>query len=334
MSKQTNPTLIGAFVVGAVALIAVAVALFGGSELFRETTKYVTYFDRSVKGLRVGSNVLFRGVRIGYVTDIRIVGDIDTLEFGIPVVFEVLPDAVSLIQEGRVLGSAAERDAIDVDRLIKAGLRAQLNSESLITGQLVIELDLLPETEPVFRGISPPYPEIPSIPSDIQQAIEDLRRFVTEVQSSVDVPEVLANLQNIAAGLDRIINSEEVERIFTGVERFVNSDDTQALTADLRVAVRDLRITLADTRNLVNNADTEVKGLAQKLDPVLQDLDAAIVEGGKVLADLDNQIGAESEVNYELINTLTEIQRAARSLRALTEYLERHPEAFLRGKTE
>lgn len=334
MSKQTNPTLIGAFVIGAVVLIAVGVALFGGSELFRETTRYVTYFDRSVKGLRVGSNVLFRGVRIGYVTEIRIVGDIDTLEFGIPVIFEVLPNAVSLIKEGRFLGPASEREAIDLDRLIDAGLRAQLNSESLITGQLVIELDLLPETEPVFRGISPPYPEIPSIPSDIQQAIEDVRRFVTEVQSSVDVPEVLANLQNIAAGLDRIINSEEVERIFTGVERFVNSDDTQALTADLRVAVRDLRTTLADTRNLVNNADTEVQGLAQKLDPVLQDLDAAIVEGSKILADLDNQIGAESEVNYELINTLTEIQRAARSLRALTEYLERHPEAFLRGKTE
>ncbi len=186
----------------------------------------------------------------------------------------------------------------------------------------------------MFRGISPPYPEIPSIPSDIQQAIEDVRRFVTEVQSSVDVPEVLANLQNIAAGLDRIINSEEVERIFTGVERFVNSDDTQALTADLRAAIRDLRTTLADTRTLVNNAGAEVTGLAEKLDPVLEDLDAAIAQGAKVLADLDNQIGAESEVNHELINTLSEIQRAARSFRALTEYLERNPESLLRGKRD
>ncbi len=334
MSERTNPTLIGAFVIGAVALTAAAVALFGGAEMFKETTKYVTYFDRSVKGLRIGSNVLFRGVRIGYVTDIRIVGDIDTLDFGIPVIFEVLPDAVSLIRGGQMLGAAEEREAIDLDRLIEAGLRAQLNSESLITGQLVIELDLLPDTPAVFRGISPPYPEIPSIPSDIQQAIEDVRRFVTEVQSSVDVPEVLANLQNVAAGVDRIINSEEVERIFTGVERFVNSDDTQALTADLRVAVRDLRTTLADTRTLVNNAGAEVTGLAEKLDPVLEDLDAAIAEGAKVLADLDNQIGAESEVNHELINTLSEIQRAARSFRALTEYLERNPESLLRGKRD
>lgn len=332
MSKQTNPTLIGAFVVGAVALIAVAVALFGGSELFKDTQKYVTYFDRSVNGLRVGSNVLFKGVRIGYVTEIRIVGDVDTLEFGIPVIFEILPDAVTMMSGGRDLGRRAQREEVDLDTLIGAGLRAQLNSESLITGQLVVELDLAPDTEAVFRGINPPYPEVPSIPSDIQQAIEDAKRFVSEIQSSVDVREVMHNLQNIAAGIDRIVNSEEVEDTLAGLDRFINSDDTQALTSDLRLVLDDLRTTLGDARRLVNNADGELVELAERIDPTLQSLEDAIDEGNRVLQSLNKQIGAESETNYELVSTLNEIQRAARSLRSLLDYLGEHPEAVLRGK--
>jgi paraquat-inducible protein B len=335
MSKQTNPTLIGAFVIGAVALIAIAVALFGGTELFKETAKYVTYFDRSVKGLRIGSNVLFKGVRIGYVTDIRVVGDIDTLEFGIPVIFEILPDAVTLIEGGTEIGPiAAASDAIDLPRLIDAGLRAQLNSESLITGQLLIELDLVPGTPAVFRGINPPYPEVPSIPSDIQQALEDARRFISEVQSSVDVREVLANLQNVIAGLDRIVNSEEVENSVAGIERFVNARETQTLTASLQGAIGDLRGTLKQLRSAVEGAETGIGELAQQVEPTLRNLDEAVDEGARLLTKLGNQVGAESEVQYELVNTLTEIQSAARSLRNLLEYLERNPEALVKGRKE
>jgi paraquat-inducible protein B len=334
MSKQTNPTLIGAFVVGAVALIALSVALFGGAEFFKNKSRYVTYFDRSVKGLRVGSNVLFKGVRIGYVTDISVVGDVDTLDIGIPVVFEVLPNAVTLMQGDRSLGTLEERDALDLDRLIEAGLRAQLNSESLITGQLVIELDLVADTEAVFRGQNTAYPEIPSIPSDIQQALEDVRRFAREIQTSVDIREVMSNLQNILAGVDRIVNSEEVEQIVTGVESFINSTDTQELTLVLRRAGEDLRLVMGDARKLVNDADTEVVGLAGKLDPTLTNLDAAIAEGNKVLEGLNRQIGTDSETQYELVNTLNEIQGAARALRVLLEYLEQHPESIVRGKQE
>lgn len=332
MSTRSSPTLIGAFVVGAVALIAVAVALFGGTELFQETRRYVTYFDRSVKGLRVGSNVLFKGVRIGYVTDIKVVGDIDTLQFGIPVVFEVVPEAVRLVQGERDLGSLASRSQIDLGRLIDAGLRAQLNSESFVTGQLVIELDIAPEQPAVFRGINPDYPEIPSIPSDIQQALEDLRRFVRQVQSSVDVEGVMQNLQSLVAGLERIVNSDEVARTVAGIEQFVNSEDTQSLTADLRLAVGELRAAIDDARSLIDNADGELSGLAERIDPALRGLEEAIAEGGRVLEGLNRQIGAESEVNYELVSTLNEIQQAARALRGLLDYLDRHPEAILRGK--
>jgi len=308
--------------------------LFGGSEILKKKQRYVTYFDRSVKGLRVGSNVLFKGVRIGYVTDIRLFADIDTLEFGIPVIFEVLPEAVTLVQGNEVVGTSADRKPIDLQRLINAGLRAQLNSESFVTGQLLIELDLIPDSPIVLRGLSSEYPEIPSIPSDIQQAIEDVQRFIQEVQTSVDVRQVMANLQNLVAGLDRIVNSEEVEKSIVGIERFINSEDTQELTMVLRAAGEDLRSTLGDARSLIANADIEVQEVAEKLDPTLNSLEEAISKATRILSDLDRQIGAESEIHYELINTLTEIQGAARSWRVFLEYLEHNPEALLKGKKE
>ena len=80
MSKKSNPTVIGAFVVGAVVLLAVGVSLFGGAQLFAPKSIVVTYFEGSVKGLRIGSNVLFRGVRVGFVSDIQLMGDAESLE--------------------------------------------------------------------------------------------------------------------------------------------------------------------------------------------------------------------------------------------------------------
>jgi paraquat-inducible protein B len=341
MSKQTNPTLIGAFVIGAAALIALAVVLFGGTELLKTKQRYVTYFDRSVKGLRVGSNVLFKGVRIGYVTDIKLIGDVDTLEFGIPVTFEVLPEAVTLVQGGHIIGTSKELEKIDLERMVEAGLRAQLNSESFVTGQLLIELDLVPDSPAVMSGQQNKYPEIPSIPSDIQQAIEDLQRFFQQVQSSVDVRQVMENLQNIAAGLDRIVNSEEVERAVEGLERFINADDTQSLSAELQAAIDDFRKTMTDFRattadfgRFAVSADSELREIVGELEPVLRNLDEAVDDGANVLRNLNKQLGAESEINHELIITLNEVQRAARSLRTLLQYLEQNPEALLKGKKE
>jgi len=334
MSKQSSPTLIGAFVIGAIALIATAIVLFGGTELFQDKQQYVTYFDRSVKGLRIGSNVLFKGVRIGYVTDIRLVGDTDSLEFLIPVTFEVLPDAVSIIRGDQDLGSLTDHEQINLQRMIEAGLRAQLHSESFVTGQLLIELDLVPGTPAVFRGQATGIQEIPSIPSNIQLAIEDARNIISDIQSSVDIRQLMKKFDSILTGVDRIVNSDEVTDSLAGINRIVNAESAQELTNVLHAAVTDLRTVLTETRLLIEHTDTEVQGLAKHLSPALQNLDSAITDASKVMREISSQIGAESETNHELLSTLNEIQNAARSLRILLEYIEQHPEAVLKGKKE
>ncbi len=91
MSKKANPTMVGMFVIGAVALVVAAVLIVAGDTLLQDRRQFVAVFEGSVKGLRVGANVMFRGVRVGYVTDINVVLDEDQDYFFVPVVFETIP---------------------------------------------------------------------------------------------------------------------------------------------------------------------------------------------------------------------------------------------------
>lgn len=331
MSKKANPTVIGAFIIGAVILIAIATALFGGAELLAARTKAVSYFPDSVKGLRVGSNVQARGVRVGYVTDIQLLGDIDTLETQVQVTMEIFPEAFQLTRGGTLIGTVAESN-LSIQNIVDAGLRAQLNVESFVTGQLLVELDFKPETAPLFRSEDAPYTEIPTIPSDIAQVLENVQRFVAGLQESVDIDILMQDIANTVAGLNQIVNSEDLEQIVSGLNALINAEDTQRLTENLQKAVVDLRATLNDTRSFVNTTGDGLGELKTSLVPVIANLDNTLQKTQQVMSAARSQLGTDSETSYELVNTLKEVQSAARSLRLLTEYLEQHPESLIRGK--
>jgi paraquat-inducible protein B len=331
MSKKTNPTLIGGFVVAAVVLIAGAFSLLGGSELFQQRVQYVTYFDGSVKGLRVGANVLFRGVRVGYVTDISLVGDADTLEFVTPVTIRVLPDTLTITRYGRPLGREVT-ETLDMEDLIAEGLRAQLGVESFVTGQLLVELDFQPDTQPVFRGINPAYQEIPSVSSSIREVFNSVQGMFTEFSESIDVRQLGRDLQSAIAGVDKLANSEDLRRVIAGLDQLVNSDDTQAVTADLRAGIEGVRIAAADTRRLISNVEDELGPIADELGSSLELLDGTLSAGQQALVAATDQIRGDSEIAVELSRTLAEVRDAARSLRVFLDYLEQNPEALLRGK--
>ena len=148
-------------------LAAGAFAVFGGAQIFAEKNGYVAVFDEPTNGLRVGANVLLNGVRIGYVSDIDLIIDSVNFETDTRVTLEVLPEDI-LMRSGDYL--TAEFEPIDHDVLIyDAGLRATLAIERFVTGQLRVELQLRPKTAPIMRAVDPPYPEIPTITSNIQE---------------------------------------------------------------------------------------------------------------------------------------------------------------------
>lgn len=176
MSKSANKTLIGAFVVGATALLLLAIAVFGSGKLFQTTSRYVLFFDGSISGLSVGSPVLFRGVPVGRVVEIRLTGDLDNLVFQTPVFIEL-----NKKDEGRFSVSDGDISKKEyLDRLVSHGLRATLATQSLLTGQLMIEMDFYPRSQIPYpiREVKEydDVPEIPTIPSQFDNIRKRSRR--------------------------------------------------------------------------------------------------------------------------------------------------------------
>ncbi|MDO8662897.1 MAG: MlaD family protein [Candidatus Omnitrophota bacterium] len=206
MIKKINKTTIGAFVVGGVVLLIVAILVFGSGALFRQSDKYVLFFNGSVKGLSVGAPVIFRGVKIGNVVSINLVYDEQTQEVLIPVVIDV--------ELSRVMGIPEMPGYPDYTKFIKQGLRAKLEIQNFITGQLMIALDLYPNKPGKFYGIIKSYPELPALPisPDIFQVMDD-----------IPIKEITVNLGQTLAGINRLVNSEGISELDKTLKELTNS---------------------------------------------------------------------------------------------------------------
>ena len=159
MSKKSNPTLIGGFVLGAVALIVVALAVFGSGKLLGRHPRAVAFFQGNIQGLSVGAPVNLRGVQIGTVTDIQIRLDVNTMQPIIPVYMEFDPNHLRIKGEVTAAEIAGQEP---LKRAIANGLHARLATQSLVTGQLAVELDLDPTEPRRLAGADPSTVEIPT----------------------------------------------------------------------------------------------------------------------------------------------------------------------------
>ena len=138
MMRKANKTLIGAFVVGAAVLLLVGIAVFGSGAIFKLSDKYVLYFDGSVKGLSEGAPVVFRGVKIGNITTITPVYD--------PKDNKVLIAVVIDVELAHVAGVSDVIGYPKYETWVKQGLRARLEIQNFITGQLMVAFDFYPDS--------------------------------------------------------------------------------------------------------------------------------------------------------------------------------------------
>ena len=333
MSKKASPTVIGSFVVGAVVLTAVAFALFGGSQIFAQKTRYVALFAEPTNGLRVGANVLLNGVRVGYVSDIDLIIDEVNFETETQVILELLPDDIKT-KSGQSLG-ADFTARLDHDTLInKAGLRAALEIESFVTGLLRVELQLRPETPPVMRAVDPQYPEIPTITSNIQELLNEVKSWFTDVRENMDIGGLSQRLNNVLQALDDLARNEDLHQSLAGISRLVNDEDTRRLGGELVATLDELRLAAAEANRLFRDTNEDVDVLTADLQPVFDRLGAVLVEAEQILSEAKSQLRGDSEQLYQLGTTLEELERAARSIREFFDSLERNPESILRGKPE
>jgi paraquat-inducible protein B len=182
MNKKISPAVIGAFVLGAVALIIIAILVFGSGRLFRQTRDFVLYFDSSVNGLRIGAPVKIKGVEIGSVKDIRLQLE-KNKEPKIPVIIEL--DLEKFTSRGATIAVATAMDREALNKAIARGLRGQLEMESLVTGLLFIALDFFPGTpiNLVQRTDGDyKYPEIPTLPTTLEQAKGAVTRIMNKLE--------------------------------------------------------------------------------------------------------------------------------------------------------
>ena len=198
MSRKVNKTVIGLFVAGALALLIIGIAVFGSGVLFKQTNKFVLYFDGSVKGLSIGAPVMFRGVGIGSVKDISLIYDSKVGTVMLPVIVE--------IEQGRIKGAPSFGESGGDKKMIELGLRGKLEVQSFLTGQLMISFDFYPYKPAQLRGILKQYPELPTLP---------ISPDIFELMNEIPIKEISRNLDATAKGINRLINSSDLERAFT-----------------------------------------------------------------------------------------------------------------------
>lgn len=328
MSRQANPTLIGAFVLGAGALLVTAILLFGTFRIFSDEETFLIYFDESVNGLTVGAPVKFRGVPIGRVREIRLRYDQSEATTAVPVFIEI-----DLSYLRRTLGMADDlRDPDLLLRQIRSGLRAQLELVSFITGQYYIELDYLPDSpRPIFYQRSRTYKEIPSAPSPFagigQSASEILARFGTVDLGTIS-QELVAGLKRVNAALDSFQWAEINTRILALAAAVTERMEDPQLDATLA----QMQETMATFRRLAETLETEstpalaeFRGLAAELRDTSAEMRALARQASVLLAP-------EGATRHELERFLRELADAAESLRVLTDFLERNPQAVITGR--
>ncbi len=326
MSRRANPTLIGAFVVGSVALAVAAVAILGSGRLTPKN-RYVMFFDASIAGLQVGSPVNFRGVRIGSVEDIRVELDSRDASVRTPVFVEIEPQRIA---EVGPLGAATPPPEATVQKLVEQGLRGRLRVASLVTGQVVIEFDFFPGSEIRLAGLHHEVPELPTVPS----AMEEL----TEALEGLPIEELMASLVNSVKTIEGLLGKPELQetpallnQTLTDVQRLIAHVDQRLgpVAESLEQIPEVTADALDDVSRLVKTTDEKVASLSEDLEATSQAARAAMVQAEKTLAGLD---GTGAEIQYELAVTLREVAAAARALRVMAETLEQRPESLLRGK--
>jgi phospholipid/cholesterol/gamma-HCH transport system substrate-binding protein len=329
MSKRANPTLIGAFVVGALALAVIGIITLGGMQLFKKELPFVMFFSGSIGGLDVGAPVEIRGVKIGAVRKIRLFVD-NRIGVYIAVDPSLLP------REGTVRTEGNEA----VEGLIQRGLRAQLKTQSLLTGLLLVYLDFFPGTPITLVGLDPDVKEIPTVPTTLEQFQARIEAVLNKL-GTIDLDELIKDVSQTLKGAKDLMSSPELKDTIISADAALKSANVaiqdaqvvlkhldtkvETLGANADTAVTDVRALLGDARKALAKIDGEIGPLAASIK------DASTSAQG-TLRGVDRAVAGDSRMGAEVLRALRDVADAARSLKALADYLESHPEALLRGK--
>jgi paraquat-inducible protein B len=332
MSKKASPTLIGIFTLIGLIIAGVAVVLFGAGRLFKDTYDILLYFDKSANGLQVGSDVRFGGVRIGSVKSISVIVDRAENRKVIPVIVELGAKELQLISTDEGGGMDFSTKA-GVEKAVDQGLRAGMKQQSLLTGQLYIEFDVVPDTPGFiyYNRHEPPCPVVPTIGTEMDELIagiaDGLKKF-----NALDLDGVMSEVRNVLVGAKDQISQLDIKAINDNV--IAITEDVRMLTSDdkLASAVENLNAALIQIDQLATKANAGIEPLLADLNTVIARTDAGVAKIQQAADDVSRLSNPRAPMLMRMNTVLQETERASRALKELSTDLKRDPHALLSGK--
>jgi paraquat-inducible protein B len=252
-------------------------------------------FKQSLRGLVEGAPVDLLGVEVGTVRSVLLLADPQTRTLPVEVLADVYPPRLGAMRERFLSRGGGRNDRLLLKRLVEHGLRAQVRTGNLLTGQLYIALEFVPKSGPASVDTAETVLTLPTVPG----ALADVQ----------------PQLADIVARLSRV-RFDEI------------GSDLQGALKSVSAATASLQVTLA-------SADTTIKQLTPEAQAALADIRQALSSAQATLRSAEaNLTDPQAPLQRNATQTLAELQRAAASLRVLADYLQRHPETILRGKPE
>jgi paraquat-inducible protein B len=345
MAKKTNPKVIGGFVIGACVLMIAGALAFGGGEFLKPKAEAVIFFQGSLGGLDVGAPVTFRGVKVGTVTRIVIEYDVAKQVLNIPVYLQLEPEKFQIV--------SGQRDPLkNMGALISRGLRGQLETLSMVTGQTSVNFDFHPGTPIRLLGIKPGVEELPSVPSSMAQLTASVSGVLEKInalpldQISKQVIDTIEAAHQALKDADTVMTGASglVANLNTEVKPLSDSvlgtSDQASLTlqeARKRLELREgepmqnLNETLIAGRSLMNTLNRTVPPLLAAAQPVMATISKALDQAYLTLQTAQRAIAPDSPLMYQVNNTLRELKAAVTAIRIFAEYIQRNPNALLTG---
>jgi paraquat-inducible protein B len=319
MAKRVSPTAIGVFVVASFTLVIAALIVVGAGNVFRKPLRFICVFQGDLNGLKVGAPVKFKGVQIGSVSEIRLrlspsEGRLrqQFADVGLPVIIDL--DESLLIAKGGTGHAVTQPGSEDI---IRRGLRAQLKTESFLTGLLYVDFALHPDA-PLNLAVEPdssPYREIPTIPTKLEAVQEELAKALAQFQE--------INFQALAVSITNAADS---------IKNLTSSPQLKATLASLKDTTANLNKAVTSVRAAVDHANEKLDPLVANLQKNSDEVNLTLKQTRAALVDLQSTLDPDSPLAVRLNSALEQLTYTTRSIGELTDYLQQNPSALVRGK--
>ncbi len=313
MSESRKPFWIGAFLLGGIALLVGGLLLLSRGSWFGQPRDYVVYFTGALDGLDVGADVTYRGVRVGTVHEIRLAYERERKDVVMPVVLRLEP----------AVGGDGQRIDQIIEQLVERGLRAQLQSQSLLTGKSIVALDLFPGQPGYVREPRDSrLPAIPSVPSRVDQAATVLRDVLASLRE-LPLRTMVESANRSLQALEQLSTSPQLRDSLLSLSRSV---------ANLETLTQQLERQIPPMLDNARQGSAELRGALGEVRQAAQGASAALAQVGGLAADTRRSLGPESEAQFQLLQTLEELSRASKALQRTAESLEQQPESLIFGR--